>query len=253
MRSSSSFLSHGPARQRVAAGCAEIGADDRAVDRELVGHRGVDAPAAALRRIAPGAARADRGPVHGQRLDVQADALHGLQGHQRQGVQVGDVAGHQQHHLLALVARLGQHLPGLGDVGRAIGFGAGGCFVGAAADEVGGAVTHPHVQRITHRRVEPLLAHRLQQGLAHLRVVEGRMQVIHDQLRLLGAGRQQLDIRVASQWRDVVGGHLLDEIDLALLQAATALLESGRYSHSTRSKWLFLLPASPLGGSLRAT
>src|SRR6218665_1048565 len=36
-----------------------------------------------------------------------------------------------------------------------------------------------------------------------------------------------------------------------LRSAGTALLLSGRYSHSMRSKWACLLPAHPLGGSLR--
>ncbi|MCY1235253.1 hypothetical protein D9M72_478610 [compost metagenome] len=162
------------------------------------------------------------------RIHVEADALHGLRGHHCFRVQKRDVAGHEQHDLLALVARIRQQFLGLGDVGLAIGLRTRQCLGRATANEETAAIGQAHVQRIAHGRHEALLVYCGQQGLAHLRIVEGRLGLVHCQKTLVRAEGSDLHVAVGAQWCDVVRRHLFDDVDLAALERCDGAVGVGQ-------------------------
>ena len=67
-----------------------------------------------------------------------------------------------------------------------------------------------------------VLIHDVEQGLPRLRVVEGRMQVVHAQVGLIArhVARLHGDVLVGAQLRHHVEGEAFDDVDLARLQRA---------------------------------
>ncbi len=234
-----------------AAAAAGEGIAGRALGADRDGRGVEDVPAALRRRILLGAAGHDRLPVHRLQVDLEADLLQRLLADRRKLVR-GEQVGRVHHHdRRAVVAALLQELARLLEIGfdQQV---AVALLVGRAAhqrrvaDPVDLGVAHLGAQEI-------LLGDRIHRRLPGLEVVERRVEVVeaHDDLAALRVPAVELDVLVGLQQGKRSGtGSSIRSIS-PWTRALTAVLGSEIASHSRRSIFTTLPPASIEGGSAR--